>query len=516
MWTAAHTKRLVYLVHRWTGVGGCILMLCWLISGVVMLFVGYPRLLPEERLQKLAPLDTLACCVSVDAALARSAAPAGVQQIKLTSVGARPRYVLKEANGDPLVVDAVTGLRAPTVDSAAARASARAFLPGVGADHEGRISDDRWTHSGALDAHRPLYKVQMRDPDSTLLYVSSTTGEVVMDAPLAQRTWNFVGAWLHWLYMFRDGSRDPVWSWLVIALSAVGTVSAVTGALTGLWRWRFSGRYKSGSKTPYREPQRHWHHIAGLVFGAVLITWIFSGLMSMNPLGIFDPGGERPDSAAYRQGGPGLLRPAVAVPDALKLLRNADFAACEIEWRVLGGTPYLLARDAAGSTRLVVPSAAAGFNVLERWFDDQLAAAGTRLMKSALRSSQVVVAYDAYYYQRQAPSMYGAAERRLPAVRLDFADAGRTSIYLDPYTGDVALSVDRSQRVGRWLFNFLHSWDLPAFLRFATGRDAILIVLSLGSLVVAVTGTVIGCRRLKTFLTQRLRKSAVRAGRSRP
>ena len=43
--------------------------------------------------------------------------------------------------------------------------------------------------------------------------------------------------------MFRDGSKDPVWSWLVIVLFAVGTVSAFTGAEAGIWRRRFSGRY---------------------------------------------------------------------------------------------------------------------------------------------------------------------------------------------------------------------------------------------------------------------------------
>ena len=43
--------------------------------------------------------------------------------------------------------------------------------------------------------------------------------------------------------MFRDGSKDPVWSWLVIVLFAVGTGSAFTGAEAGIWRRRFSGRY---------------------------------------------------------------------------------------------------------------------------------------------------------------------------------------------------------------------------------------------------------------------------------
>jgi uncharacterized iron-regulated membrane protein len=203
------------------------------------------------------------------------------------------------------------------------------------------------------------------------------------------------------------------------------------------------------------------------------------------------------------------VRPSIDTSSALTLLHDANFATSEIEWRVMGGVPYLLARNSSGNTRLVVPDAA-GFKVIERWPDDRLAAAGARLMKSGLRSTQAVGEYDAYYYRRQATSMYGAAERRLPVLRLDFADSGRTSAYLDPYTGDVAFSVDRSQRVGRWLFNLLHSWDLPTFLRYASAREAILIALSLGSLAVAVTGTVIGCRRLKTFLLHRLRNATAR------
>jgi uncharacterized iron-regulated membrane protein len=104
-----------------------------------------------------------------------------------------------------------------------------------------------------------------------------------------------------------------------------------------------------------------------------------------------------------------------------------------------------------------------------------------------------------------------STERRLPALRLDFDDPGRTSVYLDPFTGDVALSMDRSQRTGRWLFNLLHSWDLPLFLRFSGTRDTALVLLSLGSLAIAVTGVVIGWRRSKTFCLQRFRKASVRA-----
>src|SRR5690606_16162075 len=125
---------------------------------------------------------------------------------------------------------------------------------------------------------------------------------------------------------------------------------------------------------------------------------------------------------------------------------------------------------------------------------------GARLFAAGVRGTQWLQAHDANYYARGAASMYGARDRRLPVLRMDFDDAGRTAAYLDPRTGDLALSVDRSQRAGRWLFNFLHSWDLPAFLGMPAAREAALIALSLGALAIALTGTVIGVRRLAAQL----------------
>ena len=500
-------KRTVYLLHRWMGVGGCVLMLLWLISGVVMLFVGYPKLLPQERLVALPTLDAAARCLPPERALVHSAAPEAVRQIQLTSVAGRPRYMLREGDGRLVAVDALSGQRIGRIDASQALASAQAFKPGtIPAAIDSLLDEDRWTHSGALDAHRPLYRVQMGDAESTVLYVSSATGQVVMDAPLAQRAWNAIGAWLHWLYMFREGSRDPVWSWTVIVLSALGTVLALTGLLAGLWRWRFSGRYKSGARTPYRGLGLRWHHTLGMLFGVMLLGWIFSGLMSMNPLGIFDPAGPRPDQAAYRQGQPGELRLAGSPAQVLASLQAQGFEARELEWRVLNGQPFVLARNGTGTTRVVMADTTHGDDrlvVLDQWPQATLREAASRLLPAGIVSAELLPSHDAFYYQRGTSSMYAADARRLPALRLQFDDPGRTRVYLDVYTGDVALSVDRSQRLGRWLFNLLHSWDLPLFLKAPIAREAILTLLSLGASLIAITGCVIGCQRLRAHLRGR-------------
>jgi hypothetical protein len=473
----ARFKRYVFLVHRWTGVGMCILMALWFASGMVMLFVGYPKLTPWERLERL-PALAAPCCVEP-----------GAGAWTLTSIGQRPVY-LQGAKA----VDALTGATMAAGD-AAALASARAFLPGAGARYDGVVMEDRWTHSGTLNAHRPLHVIEMDDSAATRLYISSATGQVVLDAPRAQRLWNFAGAWLHWVYMLRDQPKDPVWSWTVIILSAIGVVSTVTGILNGVWRWRFNGAYKNGAKSPFRDAVMRWHHMLGLGFGALVFTWMFSGLMSMNPLGIFDAKGARPDVASFAAFAGNARTLDIGVPAALALLDAAGFHAVELDGRTLAGQPYILARDRSNATRLVTMS-----GVLQRWPDAALAAKARRLLPAPIVDTSTVTQYDAYYYKRQTQSMYGADERRLPVLRVVFDDPGATWVYLDPATGTVVESMDRSQRAGRWLFNFLHSWDLPVLLGAGPLREALFIALGAGGILLSITAAVLGWRRVRIKL----------------
>lgn len=490
-------RRILYLVHRWTGIAMCVLAALWFVSGVVMLFVGYPKLTPAERLAGLPPLAAGGLTEPAQA-LARSGDPLTVVAITLTSIGGRPHYQLLARDGRSTQVNAATGALASNPDAQAALAAARMFRPGVAAHYAGLVDEDRWTHARGLNPHRPLHVVELADAAATRVYVSSATGQVMLDAPRAERYWNFAGAWLHWLYMLRQQNTDPVWTWTLIGLAAVGTLSAATGMVNGVQRWRFRGRYKSGARTPYREFAMRWHHVLGLVFGLVLCTWMFSGLMSMNPLGVFNARGVKPDTLAMQGGAPATVRLLQPVAQVLALLHAQGFAPRELEWRVLDGAPFIVARDGGNHTRIVLADGQQ-LAVSQRWPQARLAAAARRLLPYPVQSFEPLTAADAYYYRRGDASMYGGNERRLPALRVVFGDPARTWVYLDAGTGQVALSVDRTQRIGRWLFNFLHSWDLPALLAPAQGwaREAALIVLSLGGLLLSATAVVIAVRRLR-------------------
>ncbi|MDF8361750.1 PepSY domain-containing protein, partial [Achromobacter anxifer] len=61
---SSRAKRWLYLIHRWAGIVLCLFFAMWFISGMVMMYVGYPKLTPQERLAHLPPLDAAAIAVT--------------------------------------------------------------------------------------------------------------------------------------------------------------------------------------------------------------------------------------------------------------------------------------------------------------------------------------------------------------------------------------------------------------------------------------------------------------------
>lgn len=534
-----HIKRWLYLLHRWLGIGLCVVMAAWFLSGMVMLYVGYPRLTPDERLAALPPLPAGAgsgCCVPLPqaraaaeaalggraaqvpapdalAAATASATPASaaahvgeaatpasapprrprptLDTWRLTSVAGQPRYVFGDEGRQPVAVDARTGRPITAVGADDALAAARHVAGGAPGRWLDQVAEDAWTHSRALDGHRPLHRVAVDDAERRWLYVSSRTGEVVRDATRTERTWGWVGAWLHWLYLFRGGVLNPWWTDIVIGLAIAGSVAALSGLVVGVWRWRLRGTYRSGRRTPYAEPVARWHHVLGLAGGVLAFTWVLSGLFSMNPWQVFDAPGPKPDRAAYA-GGP---LQAEAAPDPSRLLAALaaqGVAVREVTWHRVGGEHLALAHG-AGRPRLV----GADGQPREALDPAVWQAAAARLLPGArLVKQQRLDAYDAHYYARAPHTMTGPRERPLPAWRLQFDDANATQVVIDPHTGRIVQLTDAHRRADRWLFAFLHSFDLPLLLASRPAWDAWMLGFSLAGLGLAGTAVVTGTRRL--------------------
>lgn len=503
---AAHAKRWLYLIHRWLGIAVALVMLAWFLSGMVMLYVGYPKLTTAERLAALPPLPREGCCAPLAQAVAaahayRSTLPtpatrsrhADAQTWRLTSVAARPRLIVGGEGLQPVAVDAVSGRVVEHVSRDEARAAAGHFARGAPVRWLAEVNEDAWTHSRALDGHRPLHLVAVDDAQGRWLYVSSRTGEVVRDASASERRWGWVGAWLHWLYVARGGVLDPWWSEIVIALALAGSATALSGVVIGLWRWRFRGTYRNGRRTPYAGRAARWHHVAGLVGGLLACTWVLSGLLSMNPWRLFDAPGPKPDLAAYA----GTAADPARAPDPTRVLQQLaaqGAAAREIVWHRVGGHSLAQAMG-EGTPRLFAHASAQALAAVPAalW----QGAANRLLPGAAIVQQEWLSDYDRWYYARQAHTMTGSRERPLPAVRLRLADPNQTWVVIDPRSGTIVQISDRHQRVGRWLFAFLHSFDLPALLALRPGWDLWMLGFSLAGTVLSGTAVVTAARRLR-------------------
>ncbi len=491
-------KRWLYITHRWIGVGACVLMALWFLSGVVMLYVGYPKLTPAERLAHLPALALPEGAASPAEALRALGLKRAPEEVRLAMVAGEAAYLVREGRERWHVVP-VAGAR-PSGDADVPRASrsAQAYLPGVPVTFLDQVREDAWTHSKALDAHRPLYRFAFDDAEGTQVYVSSRTGEVVRDSTRLERNWNWVGAWLHWLYMFRGNGFDPAWHDIVVWSSLIATVGSIVGLWIGVLRWRFRATYKgSASHSPYREPWMWWHHVLGLVFSLATIFWIFSGLMSMNPWKVFSTPGAKPtDLVAYRGGVLDAARFERSPAESLAELRGALGELKELELAWFDGRAWYVGRTAAGTTRVL--EAKTGSAPLAGFEADAVARASSRLLPDErVARTTLLLEHDNWYLQRAPHTMVGHIEKPLPVLRVEFADAQSTMFHVDPSTAAIVNRIDDRRRWSRWLFAALHSWDLKGLVDRRPLWDILMIVFSIGGFALCVTSIVIGWRRTK-------------------
>lgn len=484
-------RRLLFLGHRWLGVLLSLFMALWFVSGVVMMYVGYPKLSTEERLGRLPELAAAGCCISASQVL--QALPAGFETrtLRLTTLGGEPYYVASGGKSKFAAVHATNGRLLRTVDDDLARRSAFAFAPNARVVASQRVEEDAWTHSRAMDGHRPLFRIELADAELRYLYVSASTGEVVRDVSQTEYQWNWLGAWLHWLYPLRGGMVDHLWSEIVVYVSLLGSLLALTGLVVGVMRWR-RRPYRHGSHSPYRNQLMRWHHWLGLGFGILSLTWIASGLFSMNPWKMFDSGATRPVEQKWI---PQSAVLQVDVAGVLICFGRHGLSARELEWRPFAGDMLLQARTVSGVRLLRDAKECAPVAALA---PDLLQQAGESMMPQVrLLDASWQLEYDWHYYARAAHTMGGHQEKPLPVLRLRFTDAAATWLYLDPASGRLVQRLDDHLRVKRWLFAFFHSWDWLPLLQRRPLWDALLVLASLGGLAISVTGALLGWRRLR-------------------
>ena len=472
------------------GVALCVLFAAWFVSGIVLMYCEYPVVRARDRLARAAPLNGSRVRLSPEEAYARLGAIEPPSHVHLAMFDGRPAYRFL-FGGDSLLVYADNGQLQDEFPAKLTLRIAAAFArqPAARARFEGAFNrEDQWTVSGEFRALRPLMKYSWAD--GAQVYVSAVTGEVVQATTRGSRLGAWFGAIPHWLYFTPLRKRGAMWSRIVIWASAIGTVTSLFGLVVGLLlyspavrRYRFP---RGRSSIPY-EGQKRWHTLLGLLFGFVACTWVFSGMLSMDPFDWQEGADESRLDAALRGGPLGMADFSAKAPQEALAEAAAQFPVRELELAMFGGRPVYLARESPERS-LVIPVNGPP----SPWFDSARIASllAPAVRPYRLRAVRVVERYESYYVDRHG-------DRPLPvlAVRLD--DPAASLYYIDLRTARIAASYVTPTRWNRWLYHGLHSFDLPWLYRHRPSWDVVVLALMLGGTALSVTSLVIAWRRLR-------------------
>lgn len=480
-------RSLLFNVHRWLGVGMCVLFALWFASGIIMMYVEYPELTEQERIEYLPSLD--AASVMLTPAEAASAIRTGnlYSRVSLTTILGRPAYMLQAESGQTFTVFADTGelLQGLSPELAREAVAKSGFASGsVAPSYDERIQLDQWTVSAGLDSYRPLHRIHANDAAKTILYVSDKTGQIVRDTHRTERFWNWLGSTIHWIYPLQLRKNASLWNDVIVYLSLLGIISVITGTIIGLMRVQFRNPYRGKSVSPYFGWMK-WHHILGLFSLVFVSTFIFSGLMSMGPWGVFNSTTAAGPQIGRYTGGSNLKLSSLPVPD----LENIETPVKEIRWHQIRDTSYYSITYSHGEISV-------GFDRTISQNESPVLlgkiaeAAPTLLPNAKLHAMDLILQPDTYYYSRHN------RHRPLPVYRVKFDDPESTWYHIDLTTGEIVNRVTDASRRERWLFNGLHSLDFQFLLRNRPLWDLLVIILSLVGFGFSVTSVVIGWRKL--------------------
>lgn len=452
------------IVHRYVGVVLGVLMTLWCVSGFVMMYQPYPATTPIERQAGLQTLDLAGCCQDIALADTDTLTNARIEMLDGAPV------LRTVAGGGPATFNLDTGAALAPISEDAVRRIAETYAEGNGiagsVSELKTIHNDQWTVQGAR-RWQPLWHATFDDPAGSYVYVNGQTGEVVQDANAHERFWTWLGAIPHWLYPTIIRENPQLWNDVVVWSSAIGCFLVITGMVIGFIRLRG----KSGAWWPYRNrPIWMWHHVLGTFAGVLVLTWTFSGLLTMSPWGLLEskPAIERDAVASTMIWGEArtiITRnqrdPALA--NAV-ILRAAPFM----------DKPYLIAIAREGAeTRLGLDGPAP---LLQSELEAGLQSRGGLLASGKL---DVLTQEDDYYYGHKTPVSF-------PVYRLTLTDPDQTHVYFNATTGDARI-IDATSKRYRWWESGLHSLDF-AFMRARPVWDIVTLILLAAVTAACATG----------------------------
>lgn len=356
---------------------------------------------------------------------------------------------------------------------------------------------EQWIPFGQWKKHFPIYKFKFADTDKTEVYISSVTGEVLQYTNREERLWAWIGAIPHWVYFTRLRQDIDLWIQSVVWLSAIGCLMTIAGLYVGIRTYRMARKRQGKWCSPYKKKWYYWHHVTGIVFGVFVLTWVFSGMMSLAdvPQWIGSVKQEYPVRKVMNEKAPDIVEYPL---DYRKVIQYFQGEVTRMEWGHFRSIPcYHIYR---GSKKETIDASSHDdvrpFNLTE---EQVLEAVRAIHGDSAHFQTTLLQEYDNYYIVR-------SGHLPLPVWKIKIDNADKTCYYINPANGNYR-DYNTHKRWAFWMYSGMHSLRIKFLIDHPVLWTVVMWTLLLGGTIVSFSGIVLGIRYLRRFIRRKNRLS---------
>ena len=477
-------KKTLVNIHKVVGSLLSLLFLIWSISGLVLIFQGFPHASRQERFEYLSEFKAQ----DFDKIISPLSNFKG--RVELEKYQGEPVYRVYKGRKKQKVYDASTGEIIKYFSLKQAQKEAEGFVMSNIKQSDILQERNMWIPWKTYEYYLPIYKLQMNDKDNSSIYVSSKTGSIVQQTKTWNRILAFVGAIPHKLTIKTLKESPDNWRLTLFIISILGLIVSLTGIITGLFRIKFKHRQTNEKLSVYKQRTYKWHHLFGLFFGVFIFLFMLSA--SFYPYRV-------PEWMSASKDG-----------KSTKSLWNKN-----LPLKAFSKSPkdiYLAIEQKAG-IRKIVWQASMGkpsWFIYYNNFQDAVVYSqqGDSIVKTPLVTRKIIENYakqlfkDDFttHYQTEYTPYYqqcGMCHAPLPVYRVDIHDQFNTSLYIYPKTGSALREMNNNKRSYFWLFTALHSFKFSIFIQHEILRIIILIIIMLGGVSLSILGIGLAIKHLK-------------------
>jgi len=464
----------------------------WCLTGVVLVFVGFPHSSTQERFEHLeffteSDFEHLSYFEGLNSG-----------DVELEKYLGKPVYRAYKSRKSQIVYNAQTLEECSPFAKEDAIKEAEGFLNATVREIDSVPELDSWIPWGHYKPLLPFYKCYMNDDAHTVLYISAKSGTIIQQTERFSRWMARIGAIPHMFYFYQIKQDSAVWENTILVLGIIGLLVTLSGLIVALYRFKRNTSGKVTGITVYKKWSYKWHHIFGLFIGLFFCTFLLSGIFYATDVPewlVSKPEGKSPMS----QWNKGIKVDSVMHPSSVWNAIPNKNGIRKIAWSSSLGQPCIeVFYNEAKIPEVLVYF---GSDSLERLDIDEsdVEKYAQKLFKDTFISLETQEHYNEQYLES------GMFNRPLPVYKITIDDGFNTVLFVDPSSGKAVTYFNSHKEAALFLTRGLHKFNFSVFENADWLRMTILIIITLLCGIVSLTGVILSWKWLKRVAMKAIR-----------